>query len=750
MATKQVNLEAFTAIIPKIWRTTQEVEIEILRDNIFGFHFRNQTDRKRVLAGGPWSFDGSILMLEEPRDVGELSKIGKFLGEQIRVVREIDAGASGDCLGKYIRVRVVIVITKPLQRFFKVKMGGFGKAVVMLLRYERLPEYCFECGLVGHPLVEGTQGRENVGPDNQEIARLGKTGGDVGGEVVKDLGVAPLTEKLCTEVVIDAVGGDLRTKLEEGLGGAVLSEVAASPFVFVAKEPSRGKGSPKKGDVSEVGTAAKLNNDSVWVKTADMIIESVDTKSWRWKGRARDMIDKDSMIVPRGTRRKRIGSILSEEVVVPEKIRRTDSVGLLGQPLWGRFLFEDSLSEAEECKQIVESRSRVAWLKYGDRNIRYFHSQASKRKKNNEIKGLMNNQDFRPISICNVIYKIIAKVMANRLRGVLGDLIAKTQSVFVPSRSIFDNVIVGFECIHAMKQKHKGRGGLRFRNLCTFNQALLDTFNQGRFIRDLYSLAARVLKGCYFPATSLLKAKASSSGSFVWKSLLWGREVLSMRSRWRVRRGSSILGYCHRWLPRPSTFKVISPSSLGMNLTVDQLKSGLGGWNIALLQQHFLPVDIEAILSLPTGTTTGDDLLLWHHTKDWESTVKSGYFSAVSSCSGPSSSDGGLIRIFLWRASLSWLPTLMNLEARRVPVEQVWCLLCKKDRVWFRRNKVVHGQLLLPAGDILAWSSAFLNEFMAASSYITCTIYSTTCCINQIQQLLINGCEFSMLLSVLS
>ncbi|KAL5746944.1 hypothetical protein ACOSP7_023934 [Xanthoceras sorbifolium] len=59
-------------------------------------------------------------------------------------------------------------------------------------------------------LVEGTQGRENVGPDNQEIARLGKTGGDVGGEVVKDLGVAPLTEKLCTEVVIDAVGGHVR------------------------------------------------------------------------------------------------------------------------------------------------------------------------------------------------------------------------------------------------------------------------------------------------------------------------------------------------------------------------------------------------------------------------------------------------------------------------------------------------------------------------------------------------------------
>ncbi|KAL5755025.1 hypothetical protein ACOSP7_023245 [Xanthoceras sorbifolium] len=43
--------------------------------------------------------------------------------------------------------------------------------------------------------------------------------------------------------------------------GAVLSEVAASPFVFVAKELSSGKGSPKKGDVSEAGTALKTKKN---------------------------------------------------------------------------------------------------------------------------------------------------------------------------------------------------------------------------------------------------------------------------------------------------------------------------------------------------------------------------------------------------------------------------------------------------------------------------------------------------------
>ncbi|KAL5819765.1 hypothetical protein ACOSQ4_023607 [Xanthoceras sorbifolium] len=72
LATRKINHEAFRAIIMKIWHTTQEVEIEVLRDNIFRFHFSNMIDRKRVLAGGPWTFDGSLLVLEESKDVGIL------------------------------------------------------------------------------------------------------------------------------------------------------------------------------------------------------------------------------------------------------------------------------------------------------------------------------------------------------------------------------------------------------------------------------------------------------------------------------------------------------------------------------------------------------------------------------------------------------------------------------------------------------------------------------------------------------
>ncbi|KAK2649203.1 hypothetical protein Ddye_016692 [Dipteronia dyeriana] len=55
--------------------------------------------------------------------------------------------------------------------------------------------------------------------------------------------------------------------------------------------------------------------------------------------------------------------------------------------------------------------------------------------------------DFQSISLCNVIYKIVAKALANRFRCVIGEVVSDSQSAFFSGRLITDNVIIGHECI---------------------------------------------------------------------------------------------------------------------------------------------------------------------------------------------------------------------------------------------------------------------------------------------------------------
>ncbi|KAL5736787.1 hypothetical protein ACOSQ2_031575 [Xanthoceras sorbifolium] len=177
LAGRQTNREAFRIMIPKIWRLTNEVSVELVRDNIFAFHFQNALDKNRVLAGGPWNFDNSLLILEEPRGWGDISKmsfskadfwiqihnvpllcmtrnIGLQLGAKIGKVKDMDVGASGDCTGKFLRVRVEVDVCQPLKRGLRIRLEDSEEEQTLLLRYERMPEFCFECGLIGHSFRE--------------------------------------------------------------------------------------------------------------------------------------------------------------------------------------------------------------------------------------------------------------------------------------------------------------------------------------------------------------------------------------------------------------------------------------------------------------------------------------------------------------------------------------------------------------------------------------------------------------------
>ena len=70
-----------------------------------------------------------------------------------------------------------------------------------------------------------------------------------------------------------------------------------------------------------------------------------------------------------------------------------------------------------------------------------------------KVQGAEQIGDFRPISLSNSLYLIFAKVLANRLRGVLSSLISPFQSAFIPGWQMTDSIMLAEEIVAAWRRK---------------------------------------------------------------------------------------------------------------------------------------------------------------------------------------------------------------------------------------------------------------------------------------------------------
>ncbi|KAH6757436.1 hypothetical protein C2S52_023433 [Perilla frutescens var. hirtella] len=141
-----VNRETLRIQVPKILHLRRSVDIEIVGYNLFVIVFGSFEDQSHALQDGPWHFFNSLMMFKAP--IGFQSPSDVMFDE----FSEVDVGEGGSCVGQFARVRICRPLSKPLQRCVRVEDVSTGESRIILLLYERLPDFYFACGQVGHVL----------------------------------------------------------------------------------------------------------------------------------------------------------------------------------------------------------------------------------------------------------------------------------------------------------------------------------------------------------------------------------------------------------------------------------------------------------------------------------------------------------------------------------------------------------------------------------------------------------------------
>ncbi|PON77539.1 hypothetical protein PanWU01x14_027000, partial [Parasponia andersonii] len=97
----------------------------------------------------------------------------------------------------------------------------------------------------------------------------------------------------------------------------------------------------------------------------------------------------------------------------------------------------------------------------------------------------------------------------------------------------------------------------------------------------------------------------------------------------RAGNGLSIQAFHDQWLPKPSSFKSITPA-FDDKFCVSDLTDSPGTWNYAFIKHLFLRLDWNDILAIPLSIGPTPDSLVWHFDKFREYSVKSGYCDALN------------------------------------------------------------------------------------------------------------------------
>ena len=176
LSRKGLMIEALRKNIRMLWKPNKNIQLSVIGEELFLVEFEDERDKRRVMDMRPWHYEKQLMLFQEfegdknPKDIllkwspfwvqiynlplkSRTKETGKAIGESIGKFIEVDVEETGVQWGTCLRVRVEIDVTRKLIRGQKINMEK-GETRWVHFKYERLPNFCYRCGLLVHDLKD--------------------------------------------------------------------------------------------------------------------------------------------------------------------------------------------------------------------------------------------------------------------------------------------------------------------------------------------------------------------------------------------------------------------------------------------------------------------------------------------------------------------------------------------------------------------------------------------------------------------
>jgi ribonuclease HI len=238
----------------------------------------------------------------------------------------------------------------------------------------------------------------------------------------------------------------------------------------------------------------------------------------------------------------------------------------------------------------------------------------------------------------------------------------------------------------------KSQGGLGFRDLHTFNLAMIA--KQGwNIMTNPHSLMAKVYKARYFPNSSFFESQLGHNPSYAWRGIWKARQILMNGCRWRIGNGTCINVMSEPWLRDNDGAWIPSPQVQGVyDLHVsDLMLPNMKMWDKEKIDSLFPMHIANCIMETPLLNVIEEDEIIWKDSQDGKYSVRSGYKVLMhdkQQLAATVQRDDWLrlwkiqappkAKHLLWRICRGCLPTRVRLQEKHVSCP-LQCPLCDQE-----------------------------------------------------------------------